>query len=234
MLERKRHYERLSHNIYSSEYYSNRWNELLQSFKQDHLTHAEWAKQNYQLFFLKTLYTQAVKREQREKLEQRGTNPNGQVESQTQNTSNESKDIKHDDNSEHYHNRLNAPPHSHNILDEASFLSNNSFTFPMSNTADDNHTYAPNKTRLKSISIYDDTEFPRSTLYSSVTPSKMIADISTLSKKSKAFYMVDKKRWSLNAMVKRVVGLADELPTPPKLTDGGQSSMITRNIDCEI
>jgi hypothetical protein len=226
MLERKRHYERLSRNIYSSEYYSNRWNELLQSFKQGHLTHEEWAKQNYQLFFLKTLYTQAVKREQREQLEKGGVNSDSQVEPQTQNTSNESKDIKHDENSEHHH--------SHNTVDETSFLSSNSFTFPISNTVDDNHTYVPNKTRLKSISIYDDAEFPRATLYTPVTPSKMTSVISPFSVKSKALFMVDKKRWSLNAMVKRVVGLADELPTPPKLTDGGQSSIITTNINCDI
>ncbi|CAF4274877.1 unnamed protein product, partial [Rotaria magnacalcarata] len=64
MLDKKRQYERLSRSIYSSEYYTQRWNELLKSYKQGYLTHAEWAQQNYQLFCLKTLYSQAVKREQ--------------------------------------------------------------------------------------------------------------------------------------------------------------------------
>ena len=57
MLDKKRQYERLSRSIYSSDYYRKRWNELVQSYKQGYLTHEDWAKQNYQLICLRTLYS---------------------------------------------------------------------------------------------------------------------------------------------------------------------------------
>ncbi|CAF4435079.1 unnamed protein product, partial [Adineta steineri] len=46
------------------EYYRKRYQNLLQSYKHGNLTYDQWAKQNYQLHCLRTLYTQAYKREQ--------------------------------------------------------------------------------------------------------------------------------------------------------------------------
>jgi hypothetical protein len=64
LIDKKEHDELLSRSIYTSEYYRNRWNELLQTYRKGNLTHDEWAKQNYQLNCLKTYYQQAFEREQ--------------------------------------------------------------------------------------------------------------------------------------------------------------------------
>ena len=77
LIDKKEQNELSSRSIYTSEYYRNRWNELLQTYRKGNLTHDEWAKQNYQLNCLKTFYRQAFEREQyilnshEEKLRQR-------------------------------------------------------------------------------------------------------------------------------------------------------------------
>ncbi|UJR26197.1 hypothetical protein I4U23_007540 [Adineta vaga] len=219
MLEKKRLQERLSRNIYSSEYYSNRLSELLQSYKQGNLTHAEWAQQNYQLHLLKTLYIQAVKREHQERCETEVV-PNVDRPTSTQIPSNESKETKTEQNIEQSFSRLNTP-YSNNPIDEASFLSNNSFTLPISSATDDNQTPLPTRNRYLSISTNDDIkDFHRPSIPQPIVRPKTTSTVSHSAMKSKTLFMFDEQRWSLQAMVKRVVGLADKLPTAPKSTDG--------------
>ncbi|CAF0779853.1 unnamed protein product [Adineta ricciae] len=219
MLEKKRLQERLSRNIYSSDYYSHRLSDLLHTYKQGNLSHAEWAKQNYQLHFLKTLYIQAVQREQKERSENADNTDIDRPTSTTPTQPSESKDTKTEENIEQQNNQSRTH-FSNNLIDEASFISTNSFTLPISSATDGNPTPLPTRTRLVSISTNDDTkDFHRPTISQPLVRPKTASTVVSSAKKSKALFMFDEQRWSLQAMVKRVVGLADKRPSTSNLTE---------------
>ncbi|CAF1149224.1 unnamed protein product [Adineta steineri] len=232
MLEQKRLFEQYSRNIYSSEYYANRLSELLQSYKQGLLSHAEWAEQSYQIHMLKILYAQALKREQREKIN-RNTDNDSESQAPTQNPSNESKEIKIEENTEQHLNRLNTP-FSHNLTDEGSFLSNNSLGIPVSYATDEANTPLPHRVRVLSMSTNDDVELQRLAMSHRDVSPKPKRLVQSAAMKSKALSLLDGQRWSLHAMVKRVVGLSDQLPSSAMLTDGKQTPMININTDSDI
>jgi hypothetical protein len=220
MLDKKRQYERLSRSIYSSEYYTKRWHEILQSYKQGYLTHEEWAKQNYQLICLRTLHQQAAKREQR----------NSELYAQdlrhirAQSAFNEWKEAKKEEKSQHYNNRTNTA-HSRRTTEGASHVSINSSSIPMLNTTDENNTTLIDTSHRTSISTGGDGELESISIYQpKIAPKNTSAS-------SNALYMLDEQRWSLRAMLKRVVGLAEPLPPPPKATKRKQSPMTNISTD---
>jgi hypothetical protein len=220
MLDKKRQYERLSRSIYSSEYYTKRWHELLQSYKQGYLTHAEWAQQNYQLLCLRTLYAQATKREQRD------------IDSDAQDIRHvraksaysEWIETKNEENSQHLHNRLNTA-HSQRTAEGTSFLSNDLSSIPALSTTDENNTTLVNTSVRMSVSTSDDAELEPTSIYQPIILSK------NTSASSKALDMLDEQRWSFRAMLKRVVGLAEPLPPPPNAGKRKQSPMTNASTD---
>jgi hypothetical protein len=201
MLYKKEQNERLLHSIYTSEYYSKRFHDLLQSYKQGYLTHAEWAKQNYQLSCLKNFYIQASEREQHH-IDVYDQNLR---EKRAQSAFNEWKEVKDEKNHERRRSRLNTPT-SQRATDVSSALSNASCTVPVLNSID-------NHNRM-SISTSPDTEPPALSIYQ-----PNILSTNTLP-------MLDEQRWSLKSMLKRVVGLAEPLPSLSQ-TIKRQSSSIT-------
>ncbi|CAF1000089.1 unnamed protein product [Rotaria sordida] len=223
MLDKKRHIERLSRSIYSSDYYSKRWHELLQSYKQGYLTHTQWAQQNYQLFCLRTLYTRAKKREQND------INLYNQDLRRARATSafDEWKEIKSEENSTHPSRLTTA--RSHKTIEGTSGIANNSFSTAISKTTDENHTTLMDTNHRMSISTSGDSELQRIPIYQPIISSKNISSISS----STAPNILDKQRWSLQAMVKRVVGLNEPLrqPQPPKITDRKQSPVTITSTD---
>jgi len=220
MLDKKRQYERLSRSIYSSEYYHKRWRELSESYKQGYLTHAEWAKQNYQLLCLRTLYTQAKRREQQDiDLDSQDLRR-----ARAKSAYSQWKEAKSEGNSERQHDHTNTS-HSQQTTEGISFLSNNSFSNPMSNTIDENNTTLADTSLRISISTSANSEAQPTSIYQPIISSK------TKSATENGLYMLDEQRWSLQAMLKRVVGLAEPLPAPPKVIKRKQSPMTNISTD---
>jgi hypothetical protein len=219
MLDKKRQYERLSRSIYSSDYYSKRWHELLESYKQGYLTHAEWAKQNYQLLCLRTLYTQAKKREQRDV----DLDAQDIRHARAQSAYHEWRESKSSNNSKRSHSRVNTT-HSQPAAEGTSFLSTNSFSTPISTTTDENNTTMADTSIQMSLSTID-SEAQRTAIYQPIIAPK------NPSATEKALYMLDEQRWSLQAMLKRVVGLAEPLPPPPKVIHRKQSPLTNTSVD---
>lgn len=218
MLDKKRQYERLSRSIYSSEYYNKRWHELLESYNRGYLTHAEWAKQNYQLICLRTLYIQAKRREKRDM----DLDAQDVRRARAESVYSQWKAAKNENNFERSHSRFNTS-HSQHLGEGVSILSNASFSIPMSNTTDENNTTLAD-TSLR-MSISGDSEAQQTSIDQPIISSKH------KSATEKALYMLDEQRWSLQAMLKRVVGLAEPLPSPPKIIKRKQSPMTNISID---
>ncbi|CAM4750045.1 unnamed protein product [Rotaria magnacalcarata] len=232
MLDKKRQYERLSRSIYSSEYYTQRWNELLKSYKQGYLTHAEWAQQNYQLFCLKTLYSQAVKREQ--------THIKAFIEDSRRDRAKsafkEWKGTKSDDNPQHQSRLTTARNQRTKEAASSSFLSNTSFSSPSSKTGDQNHTTSSDRSHRLSMSTNTECELQRipnnQSKNSSQNTSNMLSSSSSSSSSSSTTsYVFDEQRWSLQAMLKRVVGLAEPLTKLPTVTKRKHSPVTNASND---
>ncbi|CAF0774201.1 unnamed protein product [Didymodactylos carnosus] len=64
VMDKKHQYERLARRIYASEYYDKRLRELTYCRKSGIMSHEEWAKQSYQILCVKTLLEQSLKQEQ--------------------------------------------------------------------------------------------------------------------------------------------------------------------------
>jgi hypothetical protein len=221
MLDKKRQYERLSRSIYSAEYYSKRWHELLKSYRQGYLTHTEWAAQNYQLLCLRTLYTNATKREQRDV----DLDAQDVRRARAKSAYHQWKQNKTGDNLERQHSRVNTSAHSPPVTEGTSFLSNNSSSIPLLNTTDENSTTLVDTSLPISTSMSGDNEAQQTSIHPPIIASKNI------SATEKALYMLDEQRWSLQAMLKRVVGLAEPLPPPPKIIHRKQSPMTNTSTD---
>ncbi|CAF1597704.1 unnamed protein product, partial [Rotaria sp. Silwood1] len=205
MIEKKEHDELISHSIYTSEYYYKRWYNLLKSYKQNNLTHLQWAKQNYQLYCLKTYYKRAFQREQyRIQL-----NAQNQRRKCAQNAFNEWKESKNDDSLERSRSRLTTA-NSQNTTEIISDISNRSLS---------SHHHTNNQMSI-SPSTYNEQE--ELSHYQPIHSSKSTKN---------TLYMLDKQRWSLDAMLKRIVGLAEPLPPPPKIINFHNSSLINQSTD---
>jgi hypothetical protein len=220
MLDKKTQYERLSRSIYSSDYYIKRWNELLESYKHGDLTHSEWAQQNYQLLCLRTLYIQAKKREQRD----RDLIAQNVRRDRAKSAYKQWKETKTEENSEHQQSHLNIF-HSPRTTEGTSFLLNNSSSIPISNILDDNNTTLADTSHQMLTSMCVDSETQPTSTCQPIIVSK------TTSATENALYMLDQQRWSLKAMLKRVVGLAEPLPPPPKFIKRKQSPITNASTD---
>ena len=222
MLERKRQDERLSSSMYSSEYYKKRWNELLHSYKQDNLTHTEWAKQNYQLICLETLYFRAKTREQR----RMDSNVQDVRHSRAENAYVQWKRTKKEKSKQHQ-NRLNAGQH-HQCSTKTTFLQSKNF-FPMStsNTNNDTQITIDDTSYQTSIATYDDNEIRRTSFYQPTISSKHTSTVSSTT----TSYTFDEQRWSLQAMLKRIVGLGEPLSPLSKINDRKQSPRTNTSTD---
>ena len=219
MLDKKRQYERLSRSIYSSDYYRKRWNELVQTYKQGDLTHEEWAKQNYQLLCLRTLYNQAKQREQRDvDLDAQDVRRD-----RAQSAYQQWKESKNATEAKRKRSRINTA-YSQRVNEGTSFLSTNSFSTPMSMATDENNLTFETSIQIASLSTLD-SDAARTSIYQPTIGSK------TPSATEKALYMLDEQRWSLQAMLKRVVGLAEPLPPPPKIIHRKQSPVTNTSVD---
>lgn len=222
MLEKKRQHERLSRSIYSSDYYTKRWNELLKSYKQGHLTHAEWAQQNYQLFCLKTLYHQAVKREQ--------SHIDSDIKQSRRAHANsifkQWKEAKTEGSSLEQSNLTTSS--SQKTTEQASVLSNNSYLSPLSKLIDENRTPLADRSKRMSMSTNTDSELQRILLDQSKNSFKTS---STISSSSPTSYPYDEQRWSLQAMLKRVVGLAEPLQPASSVAKNRLSPMTNASND---
>lgn len=211
MLEKKRQYERLSKSIYSSDYYRKRWYEVMQSYRSDLLNHQEWAEQNYQLLCLKKLYTQAMSREAYDKYLDAEDLRRKRAERAFE-------EWKEDKEAEKEPPEP-MPPRNLNLLDSM----NDSFTIPTANSIEDMNTTVIDTSQGISIST-DPTNSDQSQYQPTILPRK-------ISSQDKGLYMYDRERWSLQAMLKRVVGLSQPLPPPPKLATRKPVSTATTNTD---
>lgn len=208
MLDKKEQTELLSKSIFTSDYYRQRWEDLLQSYKDGHLTHDQWARQNYQLYCLKTFYQQALEREQY----LTDIHAQNQRQRRAQNTYNQWKESKVEGNN--HRSNLNTAT-SHRVTDVTSVLSNTSMS-----ASPPNHTI--NRISIVSILENDPEELP---LFRPMNHSKVNEIL------PKTSYMLDEQRWSLKAMLKRVVGLAEPLPPPPKIQNRQQSAVTNHSND---
>lgn len=203
MLNQKEQNDLSNRSVYTSEYYRQRFEDLLQSYKDGHLTHDQWARQNYQLNCLKTFYLQAFEREQQD-LELEEQNQRQRL---AESVFNEWKEAKVEGHNEHRRSQIDTG-NNHRTTEITSVLSNPSSSFP-------NHK----KNRMSIASIVKDQtqELPV------IRPIKQSKQPAKLSQPSDMF---DPQRWSLNALLKRVVGLAKPLP-PSSIPLNCQRSLIT-------
>ncbi len=208
MLDKREENELSSDDIYTLEYYRQRYDDLLQSYKQGNLTHDQWAKQNYQLHSLKILYTQAIKREQaRLNLQEQNLRQR-----RAQNVFNQWKEAKDEGSLGRHRNHSNTV-HSQQTIERTSARSNPSTSLP------DNTT--------KRISV-------SSTIDNQQEDLPIVQPIHSLKNNtitSNTLYMLSGQRSSFQAMLKRVVGLAEPLPPLPKIINGQYSSMINLSND---
>ncbi|UJR22793.1 hypothetical protein I4U23_025825 [Adineta vaga] len=198
MLDKQEESESISQNIYTLEYYHQRYKDLLESYKRGYLTRQEWAKQNYQLHCLKTYYTQALNREQSrlslraQKLRQR----------RADNVFKQWKEAK-DAEKNGFVRERSKTIQSPQITERTSVLSNPSFSLH-SNTTNRISTSTSIVNEFDELSIYQ--------------------PVSSLKNSNHTLYMLDKRRSSLQAMLKRIVGLDEPLPPSPKIQYRQQSS----------
>ena len=219
MLDKKRQYERLSRSIYSSDYYNKRLQKLSESHKQGLLTHTEWAQQNYQLICVRTLYNQAKEREQRDvELDARDVR-----QARAQSAYQQWKQSKAETGSEYSKSRATTARQKP-LTEEPACLSTHSFSTPLSATTDEFNTTFNDTNHRMSIST-SDSDAQQNSSYQPIIASK------NTSATEKALYMLDEQRWSLQAMLKRVVGLAEPLPPPPKIIRQKHSALINTSLD---
>jgi hypothetical protein len=203
MLNKRDEDELSSRSIYTAEYYRQRWEDLLQSYKDGHLTHDEWAKQNYQLYCLKTFYTQACEREQLESdLDQQN-----QRQKRAECVFNDWREAKNEGNNDRRRSRLNTATSQH-TTQVTSVLSH-----PPSSLQ--NNTI--NRISISSIAEHDLEPF------SIFRPKHSSKKNSAMPLKTSC--TLEEQRWSLKAMLKRVVGLAEPLPPLPKIMNYQRSSL---------
>lgn len=192
MLEQQEQHVRLPQSIFTAEYYRRRYENLLQSCQRGPQTHDQWAEQNYQLHCLKTLYTQAVNREQQ--YFDRFTRQQRQRRAQ-----HVYQQWKEEKNGESQSRPKTGA--SQRTTELSSVSSNLSFS---------NRSATTN--RLSSSTVLG-TELEEPLVVKSKTSLKDALD---------SLYMVDRQRSSLQGMLKRIVGLAEPLRPPPKISEFGK------------
>ena len=217
MLEKKNQAERLSHSIYTSAYYRQRWYELLESYRRGELTHEEWAVQNYQLYCLKNFYAHACEREQSHtvKLEE------GERQKRAHSAFHQWKETKSEENLERQRSRLTTANSQH-PTEVNSIFSTNSLSIPTDHSPDEENKSKHPVNRL-SISSIPDPELEEISCY---RPASSVSRHPSMES-----YIQAQQRWSVRAMLKRVVGLSDPLPSSSKPKPPSHSSMTQLSSD---
>ena len=200
MVDKKEQTELSGRNVFTSEYYRQRFEDLLQSYRNGELTHDDWARQNYRLHCLKTLYDQALEREQ----QRTSVFQQSQRQRRAECVFNQWKEVKDEGQQDRRQSCLDTT-NSHRMTEVNSV---SSIPHPTDNRA--------------SISSITETVSEDLPVLPSTKPTKSF-DISS--------FMLDAQRWSLDAMLKRVVGLAEPLPPPPKLINRRQSFLTNLSND---
>ena len=220
MLEKKHQAERLSDSIYTSAYYRQRWYELLQSYRRGDLTHEEWAVQNYQLYCLKNFYANACDREQSHtvKIEE------DERQKRASSAFHQWKETKSEENPERQRSRLTTA-NSQQPTEVNSIFSANSFSAATgaSNRESDAENKCKHPVNRLSISSIPDQELEDISCYRPKSSLKRHPSIES--------YIMDQQRWTLGAMLKRVVGLTDPLPSPRKPKNYSHSSITQLSSD---
>lgn len=209
MLNKKEQVELSSRSVFTSEYYRQRFEDLLQSYRNGELTHDEWARQNYQLHCLKTFYGQAVEREQQRK----SIFQQNQRERRAQCVFNEWKEGKEEGHQDRRRSYLDTASSHRRTGGNSVFSHPSSSSSSLLNSTDNR----------PSVSSITETVSGDSTALQSTKSSTKVSEISS--------FMLDEQRWSLDAMLKRVVGLAEPLPPPPKLINRRQSYLTNLSND---
>lgn len=200
MLEKKHQAERLSDSIFTSAYYRQRWYELLQSYRRGDLTHEEWAVQNYQLYCLKNFYANACDREQSHtvKIEE------GERQKRASSAFHQWKETKSEENPERQRSRLTTA-NSQQLTEVNSILSAATGASHRESDAENKYKHPVNRLSISSI---PDQELDDISYYRPKSSVKRHQSVES--------YIRDQQRWTIGAMLKRVVGLTDPLPSPRK------------------
>ncbi|CAF0888760.1 unnamed protein product [Adineta ricciae] len=208
MLDKQEQNEIVAQNVYSLEYYRQRYKELLQSYQQGPLTREQWAKQNYQLHCIRTLYTQAYQREQY----LLGLHAEQLRQNRAQTVFKKWKDVKDQQKHAKFDERPKTTS-SQRTTESPSVSSNPSFchSTPTANATSSSLT---STAELEQLSIF--------------------RPVSSVKDSLKTLYMLDKRRSSLQAMLKRIVGLDGPLPPPPKIPYRQPSSRTNAIEDSEF
>lgn len=209
MLDKKEKTEISSRSVFTSEYYRQRFEDLLQSYRNGELTHDQWAQQNYRLHCLKTLYGQALEREQ----QRTSVFQQSQRQRRAECVFNQWKEVKDEGHQDRRRSHLDTA-NSHRMAEVNSVSSNPLSSIP--------HP-TDNRASISSITETVSEGLPALPSTKSNKPSTKSFDVSA--------FMLDEQRWSLDAMLKRVVGLAEPLPPPPKLTNRRQSYLTNLSND---
>lgn len=210
MLDKKEQTELSARSVFTSQYYRQRFEDLLQSYRNGELSHDQWARQNYQLHCLKTFYTYALEREQ----QRESAFQQGQRQRHVQRVFNEWKEAKGEGQQQDRHrSRLNTA-NSHRLTEVNSISSH-----PSSSNPNATINRASVSSGMENIS----EDLPVLRTSKQTKQSTKGFDVSS--------FMLDEQRWSLDAMLKRVVGLAEPLPPPPKIINGRQSSLTNLSND---
>ena len=200
MIAKKHRAECLSESIYTSAYYRERWYQLLQSYRQGHLTHEEWAKQNYQLYCLKQYYLDAAEREQ---LQQDQINDIDRR-LRAQNAFDRWKEMKNEATIERQRSRLNTAQ-SQRTINPSSILST-----PIPSVQPEYLPPEPNPAAV-------DSSQKRDSMTNNDMENSFLAQFSNRQRPSLIPPMVNineqNERWSVSAMLKRIVGLAEPVPS---------------------
>ena len=212
MLEKKQKYEQLSRSIYSTDYYKNRWNEFMKSYQSDPINQLEWAKQNYQALCLRTLYSRASQREQNTRLDYAERLRDARAQSAFKQWKKE----KAKERLERQRSDL-VTSQSERRTDGIFSLTNPSFCIPMTNSVEELATTAADNSYRLSFSTNEDNDLPATSVYQ---PS-ILGKHGSIEKTE--LYVSDLERWSIQSMLKRIVGLAQPLPSPPKYSVRKQS-----------
>lgn len=221
MLEKKQQYERLSKSIYSSEYYQNRWNELVKSYKYENLSHAEWAKQNYQELCLRTLYGRAAQREYADQLNYNEK----QREIRAHSAFQQWRDVKDKERLQQQRSRLTTAQ-SQGQTETRFFGANASFTVPMTTSTEDLTTSIGDTSYRMSISTNEENE-----LHTNSLNKTEINEQKPLAEEKEDLRLYDPDRWSIHSMLKRVVGLSEPLSKVSKSSSVKKASSPSASSD---
>lgn len=199
MVARKNRTKTLADSVFTPEYYRQRWEQLMSSYRQGHLTHEEWAKQNYQLHCLKQFYLSASEREilhqeETDELERRIRADNAFL---------RWKEMKNEENYERQGSHVNTSLTRHLLGTPFSPV-----------TIDSSYGGNPSLTNNHRSSI--SSQSPDLIMENGLNEGVKIHRKKSTIEPLKAHLYDQPDRWSISSMIKRVVGLAEPLPSRNK------------------